>query len=167
MFQQAIKPLLKIAAVAALAVLVPGTQSPAYAQVTPYLGQMMYAGFNFAPKGWAMCNGQLLAINQNQALFALIGTFYGGNGTTNFALPNLSGVAAAHQGQGAGLNNLELGELDTAPATHQQALPGTVTVARNMLAGTASGNALAVFPAEPSLTITFCIALQGIFPSRN
>ncbi len=133
----------------------------------PFLGEVRMFPFNFAPAGWAACQGQLLAISSNTALFSILGTTYGGNGTTNFALPNLSGVAAAHQGQGAGLNNLELGDLDTAPATHQQALPGSVTVARNMLAGTSPGNALAVFPAEPSLTINFCIALQGIFPSRN
>jgi len=133
----------------------------------PFLGEVRMFPFNFAPQGWATCEGQLLSIASNTALFSILGTTYGGNGTTNFALPNLSGVAAAHQGQGAGLKYLNLGELDTTPATHQQALPGAVTVARDMLAGTTSGNALAVFSAEPSLTINFCIALQGIFPSRN
>ena len=133
----------------------------------PFLGEVRMFSFNFAPVGWAMCDGQLLSISSNTALFSILGTTYGGNGVNTFALPNLMGVAAAHQGQGIGLNFLQLGELDTAPATHQQALPSAVTVAREMLAGTSPGNALAIFPAEPSLTINFCIALQGIFPSRN
>jgi microcystin-dependent protein len=67
---------------------------------TPYLSEIRIFSFNFAPKGWAMCNGQLLAINQNQALFALLGTTYGGNGQVNFALPNLQGRVPAHQGNG-------------------------------------------------------------------
>jgi microcystin-dependent protein len=69
----------------------------------------LFAG-NFAPRGWAFCNGQLLPINQNQALFSLIGTTYGGNGTTNFALPDLRGRAVVGPGQGAGLSNRNLGE---------------------------------------------------------
>src|ERR1700755_1615656 len=67
---------------------------------TPFMAQIEIFSFNFAPKGWAMCNGQLLPINQNQALFALLGTTYGGNGQTTFALPNLQGRAAMHEGQG-------------------------------------------------------------------
>jgi microcystin-dependent protein len=66
----------------------------------PYLGQIMITSFNFAPKGWALCNGQLLPINQNQALFAILGTTYGGNGQTTFALPNLQGRAPLHVGSG-------------------------------------------------------------------
>src|SRR5437588_9323825 len=64
------------------------------------MGEIRIMGFNFAPKGWALCNGQILPINQNQALFALLGTTYGGNGVTTFALPNLQGRCAAHVGQG-------------------------------------------------------------------
>ncbi len=67
---------------------------------TPFMSEIRIFSFNFAPKGWAMCNGQLLPINQNQALFALLGTTYGGNGQTTFALPNLQGRAAMHEGQG-------------------------------------------------------------------
>jgi len=67
---------------------------------TPYLMEIRIMSFNFAPKGWAMCNGQLLPINTNQALFALVGTTYGGNGQTTFGLPNLQGRTAPHQGQG-------------------------------------------------------------------
>lgn len=67
---------------------------------TPYLGQLSIVSFGFAPKGWALCNGQTLPINQNQALFSLLGTTYGGNGTTNFNLPNLQGQVPIHQGPG-------------------------------------------------------------------
>jgi len=76
----------------------------------PFVGEIRAFGFNFAPRGWAMCNGQILSIAQNTALFSLIGTFYGGNGTSNFALPNLEGQVAVHQGQGPGLSDYVLGE---------------------------------------------------------
>ncbi len=66
----------------------------------PFLGEIKIVAFNFAPKGWALCNGQLLPINQNQALFAILGTTYGGNGTTNFALPDFRGRAPVHMGAG-------------------------------------------------------------------
>ena len=65
---------------------------------TPYLGQLALVSFNFAPRGWALCNGQILSIAQNTALFALLGTTYGGDGQTNFALPNLQGRVPVHQG---------------------------------------------------------------------
>ena len=73
-------------------------------------------GFNFAPTGWALCNGQILAISQNTALFSLLGTYYGGNGTSNFALPNLQGIAPMHQGQGAGLSQRFIGETAGEPS---------------------------------------------------
>src|SRR5436309_6225143 len=66
----------------------------------PFLGEIKIISWNFAPKGWAFCNGQFLPINQNQALFSLLGTTYGGNGQTTFALPDLRGRAAIYQGQG-------------------------------------------------------------------
>jgi microcystin-dependent protein len=75
----------------------------------PYLAEIRMVSFNFAPKGWALCNGQLLPINQNQALFSLLGTTYGGDGRTNFALPNLQGRAPVHAGQGPGLSDYVLG----------------------------------------------------------
>jgi microcystin-dependent protein len=65
---------------------------------TPYVGQIMMTSFNFAPKGWALCNGQLLSISQNTALFSILGTTYGGNGASNFALPNLQGRVPMHVG---------------------------------------------------------------------
>jgi microcystin-dependent protein len=76
----------------------------------PFLSEIELFSFNFAPKGFAVCNGQLLPINQNQAIFALLGTTYGGNGTTNFALPNLQGRAPLHFGTGAGLSPYTLGQ---------------------------------------------------------
>jgi microcystin-dependent protein len=76
----------------------------------PYIGEIRAFGFNFAPYGWATCDGQLLAISANTALFSILGTTYGGNGTTNFALPNLQGNTPIHQGQGSGLPDYVLGE---------------------------------------------------------
>ena len=69
----------------------------------PYIAEIKMFGGNFAPRNYAFCNGQLMAIQQNTALFSLIGTFYGGNGTSNFALPNMQGRAPVHQGNGAGI----------------------------------------------------------------
>src|ERR1700688_71986 len=77
-----------------------------------YLGEIRMVGFNFAPNGWALCNGQTLAISQNNALFALLGTTYGGNGTTTFQLPDLQGRVAMGQGNGAGLTPRVIGEID-------------------------------------------------------
>lgn len=77
---------------------------------TPYIGEIRLISFGFAPRSWALCNGQLLPINQNQALFSLLGTSYGGNGQTNFALPDLRGRVAIHQGQGPGLTARTVGE---------------------------------------------------------
>lgn len=76
----------------------------------PFVGQLMCVGFNFAPEGWALCNGQLLSIEQNTALFSLIGTFYGGDGRTTFALPNLQGRVPVHMGNGLGLTPYTVGE---------------------------------------------------------
>lgn len=76
----------------------------------PFLGEIRMVGFTFAPRGWAFCNGQLLPINQNQALFALLGTTYGGNGQTTFALPDLRSRVPVHAGQGPGLSLYVLGE---------------------------------------------------------
>src|SRR3979409_2101242 len=77
---------------------------------SPFVAEIrMFAG-NFAPTGWALCDGQLLPISQNTALFSLLGTFYGGDGKANFALPNLQGAVPIHQGQGPGLSLYSLGE---------------------------------------------------------
>lgn len=76
----------------------------------PFIGQIIQGGWNFAPRGYAFCNGQILAISQNSALFALLGTTYGGNGQTTFALPNLQGRSMVHWGNGPGLSSVVLGE---------------------------------------------------------
>jgi microcystin-dependent protein len=76
----------------------------------PFIGEIKIFGGNFAPRGWALCDGQLLAINTYQALFSLLGTTYGGDGRTTFALPDLRGRAAVHQGQGPGLSQYRLGQ---------------------------------------------------------
>jgi microcystin-dependent protein len=78
--------------------------------VEPYLGQIVLVAFNFAPVGWAFCNGQLLAIDQNTALFSLLGTTYGGDGQTTFALPDLRSRIPLHQGQGSGTSNYAIGQ---------------------------------------------------------
>src|SRR5271157_2131511 len=92
----------------------------------PYLGEIEAFPFNFAPKGWAFCAGQLLPINQNQALFALIGTYYGGNGVTNFALPDLRGRVANAFGQGPGLSLYNIGQTG-GEETHTLAVGETPT----------------------------------------
>jgi microcystin-dependent protein len=76
----------------------------------PFVGEIRIVGFNFPPNGWAFCNGQLMPISQNTALFSLLGTFYGGDGKSNFALPNLQGMAAINQGSGPGLSQRDIGE---------------------------------------------------------
>ena len=105
----------------------------------PFLGQLMLVGFNFAPKGWAFCNGQLMSIAQNTALFSLLGTTYGGDGVTTFALPDLRGRAANHFGQGPGLSNYVQGE---ASGTETVTLLTTEIPAHNhpVLANSATGN---------------------------
>lgn len=162
----------------------------------PFLGEIRIMSFIFPPKGWALCNGQFLPINQNQALFSLFGTMYGGNGQTTFALPDLRGRVPMHFGAGfiigqaggqqahtltqsempahthflmATNNNgalanpvgSVLGALNNAytpPASLTTLSPGTVT---NVGGSQAHQNM------QPFLTLSFCVALIGIFPSQN
>ncbi len=163
----------------------------------PFLSEIKIVSFNFPPKGWAFCNGQLLPINQNQALFSLLGTTYGGNGQTNFALPNLRGHVPIHTGNGhtlgetAGSQSVTL-NIPQLP-THIHFLqatntPGTLDTPGNNVLGAASiqgyGSPSALTPMNPGtvssvggsqphnnmmpyLVLNFIIALQGIFPSRN
>lgn len=114
----------------------------------PFLGQIVAFAFTYAPNGWALCNGQLLPIAQNNALFALLGTTYGGNGTTTFALPDLRGKTLIGTGEGANASNYVLGQVT-----------GSETVA---LAANQSHNNTQ----SSSLAINYCIALEGIFPAR-
>ena len=95
--------------------------APAQAQVEPYIGQMIQVGFNFCPRGFAAANGQLIAIAQNTALFSLLGTNFGGNGQTTFALPDMRGRMAINYGQGPGLSPYVIGEqsgAETVSYTH-------------------------------------------------
>lgn len=120
----------------------------------PYIGEVSIFGFNFAPRGYAFCNGSILSIAQNTALFALLGTTYGGNGQTTFALPNLVGRAVANAGQGPGLSPLALGQVFGAETVTllQSQIPGhshgMVLVAQNDASkrshSPSSGNALSV-----------------------
>ena len=82
----------------------------------PYIAEIKMFGGNFAPRNYALCNGQIMAISQNTALFSLLGTTYGGNGTTTFALPNMQGRAPVHQGNGAGIDPVSLGEMAGGPS---------------------------------------------------
>jgi microcystin-dependent protein len=104
-------PLSRTACVVAAAMALTGLNGTVSAQASdPFIGQIMCAGFNFAPRGWAELNGQLLPIGQNTALFALLGTQYGGNGQTTFALPDMRGRVLIHAGQGPGLTLRDQGE---------------------------------------------------------
>jgi microcystin-dependent protein len=162
----------------------------------PFLGEVRLMSFNFAPKGWALCNGQFLPINQNQALFSLLGTTFGGDGRVNFALPDLRGRAPIHVGSGHTLgekggeqaHTLSIAELPehahVANATSDNATVDApagnlLASGANQYAGPAQyaplvastvtnvGGSQAHLNMQPFLTLSFCIALQGIFPSPN
>ncbi|HKS28091.1 MAG TPA: tail fiber protein [Pyrinomonadaceae bacterium] len=164
----------------------------------PFLSEIRIMSFNYAPKGWAMCNGQFLPINQNQALFSLLGTTYGGNGQTTFALPDLRGRTPIHFGDGftlgqkGGEQSHTLTQAEMPAHTHilnATSTQGTQLVPPgNLLAPTPNqlyhgfdNSAVVLNPAtisnvggsqahlnmQPFLTLTFCIALIGIFPSQT
>ncbi|MGN6315470.1 phage tail protein [Trinickia sp.] len=118
----------------------------------PYLGEIRMVGFNFAPNGWAMCQGQLLAISQNSALFSLLGTYYGGNGVSNFQLPNMQGRSPVGMGQGLGLSNINIGEMaGTENATLTMSNMPQHTHAATV-AGGGAGTATIAIPASTSTT---------------
>jgi microcystin-dependent protein len=163
----------------------------------PFLSEIRIFSFVFAPKGWALCNGQLLPINQNQALFSLLGTTFGGDGRVNFGLPDLRSRTPIHVGAGHTLgerggeqaHTLSIAELPT----HTHAMVATTVTGStplptgNLLADSPSqlyaapsaltslgpssvtnvGGSQAHLNMQPFLTLSFCIALQGIFPSPN
>jgi microcystin-dependent protein len=112
-----------------------------------FIGEIRATGFNFAPTGWALCNGQVLPISQNTALFSLLGTQFGGNGTSNFALPNLQGNAPMHQGNGAGLSPRTMGEAsgETAVTLLASQMPSHTHTAMNAPASNAYAPTNAVF----------------------
>jgi microcystin-dependent protein len=131
----------------------------------PFIGEIRMFGGNFAPRGWAFCDGQLLDVSQNNALFALLGTIYGGDGRTTFGLPDLRGRAPVQPG-----NNLRPGEKAGGRASGSAAVAHDVSVARDLSASTTSGGS-ALRPDDiaphPTLSIQFIIALAGAFPQRS
>jgi microcystin-dependent protein len=169
----------------------------------PFLAEIRMFGGNFAPRGWAFCNGQILSIAQNTALFALLGTTYGGNGTTNFGLPNLQDRTPMFWGDGPGLTQRFIGETsgtssvtlisnqmtshnhlgsgstssgaDSSPNNETFGTLGrgrtgiytTVAPTVQMAPTTITGGNQPHNNRQPYLGLTFIIALQGIFPSRN
>jgi microcystin-dependent protein len=177
----------------------------------PFIAEIRIFPFNFAPRGWAFCDGQILPISQNTALFSLLGTTYGGNGQSVFALPDLQGRAPMHPGQGPGLSHHDLGEtggsdtvtlLETEIPAHSHVLrvvpdpadlnapspnpPSPIRSLARSSGGFAyqsntsqslvnlapqtlapAGGTLPHNNLQPYLTLTFCIALQGVFPPRQ
>ena len=170
----------------------------------PFLSEIRIFSFNFAPRSWATCDGQLLPINQNQALFSLLGTTYGGNGQTNFGLPDLRGRVPFHDGNSRTLGErggeaahtltipemaahnhpaacsaqsgtLALATKPTAPAQHNTWAISTQNPYKGASDGssmvntslTNTGGSQAHENMQPYLTLNFCIALQGIFPSQT
>jgi microcystin-dependent protein len=179
---------------------------------SPYIGEVRCFGFNFAPQGWALCNGQLLPIANFNALFAVIGTIYGGDGQTTFALPNLQGRVPMHWGNGPGGFTTSIGQVQgteqyTLATSEMTAHNHTITAMQVPAGGIVertntpsattylsdsqnpnfawnsappaldapfSGKAITIQGSsqphenrQPLLVINFCIALDGIFPSRN
>lgn len=176
----------------------------ARAETEPFLSELMLSGTTFCPKGFARADGQLLPINQNQALFSLLGTMYGGNGQTTFALPDLRGRVPIGDGAAAGLSNYQLGQIGGSESltltaanlpAHNHPVnatsaaadrpgpankflandandfnkysfgPPDVVMAPGMIS--AAGGSQPVSHRSPYLAMTWCIAVQGIFPSRN
>ncbi|HLE63674.1 MAG TPA: tail fiber protein [Pyrinomonadaceae bacterium] len=172
----------------------------------PFVAEIRIFGFNFAPRGWALCDGQLMPISQNTALFSLLGTTYGGDGKSTFALPNLQGSAPMHPGQGPGLSLYDLGQsggsetvtlLQSEIPAHAHALrvasdegdlnaPSPIRSLARSNGGFAyqattntnltpmafqalapAGGGLPHNNMQPYLTLSFNIALQGVFPPRS
>ena len=134
----------------------------------PFLGEVILFAGNFAPRGWALCNGQLLSINENQALFSILGTTYGGDGRTSFGLPDLRGRVPVGAGSGPGLTPRNIGakfgvESITLRQGSAKTNPGSGRGQINAVSS--SQNQFNVV--QPGLGMNYIIALQGIFPSRN
>ncbi len=167
----------------------------------PFLAEIRIVGFNFAPRGWAFCDGQILPINQNQSLYSLLGTTYGGDGRTSFALPDLRGRTPIHESdahQRGSKGGAEFVTLTTAEiAAHTHTVKASSTAGNIPLPKAPNPNILAAYVdgyrdpeaatmtalrsgtvanagggqahnnMQPYLTLAFCIALRGLFPSRN
>jgi microcystin-dependent protein len=162
----------------------------------PFLSEIKIMSFGFPPKGWALCNGQLMPINQNQALFSLLGTTYGGDGRVNFGLPDLQARTQMHMGDGHTLgerggeqgHTLSISEIPThvhtsngSQSNQNLVFPptGNVLAGAQIYGGAAAltslipgtlatvGGSQAHLNMQPFLTLSFCIALQGIFPSQT
>ena len=165
----------------------------------PFLAEVRIVGFNFAPRGWAFCDGQILPINQNQSLYSLLGTTYGGDGRTTFGLPELRGRTPVHpgasgvtQGQKSGQENVALTAAEIPTHTHtargSSAQANDPNPANKLLADTApteiyhadenrvvmrsgtltnAGGGQPHNNMQPCIALNFCIAIQGLFPSRN
>jgi microcystin-dependent protein len=165
---------------------------------TPYIGEVRMMSFGFAPKGWAQCNGQMMSIQQNTALFAILGTTFGGNGTTTFQLPDLQSRIPVHTGSGYVLGQVggeaahTLSTAEIPKHTHTLTAVGTPAANQRAIAGNMPGapafnfydttaSLTAMDPSavtantgnqphdnmQPYLVVNFCIALIGIFPTRN
>ncbi len=137
----------------------------------PLIGEVkMFAG-NFAPRGWAFCDGQILAISQHTALFSLLGTTYGGDGRTTFALPDLRGRVPVHAGTGPGLTPKSLGQKGGSEriAVDKASLPSKpskkLTNATSVVASSSDAKEVSIM--QPYTTVNYIIALNGIYPSRN
>ncbi|MFO1035287.1 MAG: tail fiber protein [Geminicoccaceae bacterium] len=139
--------------------------APAHADTEPFLGQLAIFAGTYCPKGWLPADGRTLAINQNQALFSLLGTIYGGNGQTTFALPDLRGRASVGVGQGYGLSEVSLGQKDGTEVATVNISAGSGPERAQTQVGPFLGAQVPILP--PELGITHCIASQGIFPSQN
>ena len=138
--------------------------APAQAR-QPFLGEIMQFGGNFCPRGWARTDGKLLPIRSNTALFSILGTTYGGDGRTTFGLPDFRGRVAMGPGRGPGLTEYRLGQRGG-----QERVTSVIARVEENGANANSSVARGGRPEEnrqPYLTITTCIAVQGIFPSRN
>jgi microcystin-dependent protein len=161
--------------------------------MTPFIGQSMLFGGNFAPRGWALCDGQLLSISSHSALFSILGTTYGGDGVSTFGLPDLRGRVPVHAGQGPGLTPASLGHksgtetvtLTTAqmPSHHHGvvAAVGPVVPGEQKYVENQEASSSVVVPdrtddvggsqphnnMQPYGVVNFCIALEGVYPSRS
>ena len=134
----------------------------------PYIGEIAVFGMGFAPRGWAQCNGQLLPISGNEALFNLLGTIYGGDGRSTFGLPDMRGRVAVNNGQSPGLQNYPIGRKFGRERISVHVSKANVPLGEEGDESVVVSNILPeINIMQPSITVNYCIALTGIFPSRS